>query len=244
MKTLTFAMRNTKEIVRDRINLVFGILFPLVLLLLLTLIQSNIPVEQFPIDKLAPGIAIFGLSFISLFSGLLISKDRESSFMMRLMSSPMKAKDFIIGYIVPMLPMAIIQSTVCFIVALFLGLSWTPHIILAIIATIPSALIFIGIGLICGTFLTDKQVGGLCGALLTNLSAWFSGTWFDVALVGGMFEKIANCLPFIHAVNLGKAIIQGDMGIVLPELLWVVGYALMILVLAIILFTKRMNKMY
>lgn len=244
MQTLAFASRNAKEILRDRINLFFGILFPLVLLLLLTLIQSNIPVEQFPISKLAPGIAIFGLSFISLFSGVLISKDRESSFMMRLMSSPMKPKDFIIGYMLPLLPMAIVQSTACFIVALFLGLSWSPYVILAIIATIPSAFIFIGIGLICGTFLTDKQVGGLCGALLTNLSAWFSGTWFDVSLVGGVFEKIANGLPFIHAVNLGKAIIQEDMVTVFPELVWILGYAIAILVLAILLFTKRVNTMY
>ena len=241
MKMITFARRNIKEILRDRINLCFGILFPIVLLLLLTMIQSNIPVEQFPIITLTPGIAIFGLSFISLFSGMLIAKDRESSFMMRLMSSPMRAQDFIIGYVMPLLPMAILQSTVCFIVALFLGLPWSPYIILAIITTVLPAFIFISIGLICGTLFTDKQVGGLCGALLTNLTAWFSGAWFDVSLVGGVFENIANGLPFIHAVNLTKAVLQGGSSTILPDLLWVVGYATILFVLSIIIFTKRMN---
>ncbi|MEG0277044.1 MAG: ABC transporter permease [Coprobacillus sp.] len=243
MKTLAFASRNTKEILRDKVNLIFGIAFPIVLLVLLTVIQSNIPVEQFPIDRLTPGISIFGLSFISLFSGFLIAKDRTSSFMMRLMSSPMKSSNFILGYVLPLVPMALVQSSICFIVALFLGLTWTPNIILIIIANIPTAFIFISIGLICGTFFTDKQVGSLCGALLTNLCAWFSGTWFDVALVGGIFESVANCLPFIHAVNLGRTILLGNWSQVMPDLLWVVGYAIVLIFISIYFFTKKMKQM-
>lgn len=91
MKTLSFSVRNTKEILRDKLNLAFGLGFPVVVLLL-SLIQSNIPVELFAIDKLAPGIAVFGLSFISLFSGMLIAKDRTSAFMLRLFASPMMAR--------------------------------------------------------------------------------------------------------------------------------------------------------
>ncbi|MEG0592277.1 MAG: ABC transporter permease [Coprobacillus sp.] len=243
MKTLAFASRNTKEILRDKVNLIFGIAFPIVLLVLLTVIQSNIPVEQFPIDRLTPGISIFGLSFISLFSGFLIAKDRTSSFMMRLMSSPMKSNNFILGYVLPLIPMAFIQSAICFIAALFLGLAWTPNIILVIIANIPTAFIFISIGLICGTFFTDKQVGSLCGALLTNLCAWFSGTWFDVSLVGGIFETVSNCLPFIHAVNLGRSILIADFNQIMPDLLWVIGYAIVLIILAIYFFTKKMKQM-
>jgi len=88
VKLLAFASRNSKEILRDKLNLAFGIGFPVVLLLLLTAIQSNIPVPLFVIDHLAPGIAVFGLSFVSLFSGMLIAKDRTSSFMLRLFTSP------------------------------------------------------------------------------------------------------------------------------------------------------------
>lgn len=242
MKTLAFASRNTKEILRDRVNLTFGIVFPIILLLLLTVIQSNIPVEQFPIKKLAPGISVFGLSFISLFSGFLIAKDRSSSFMMRLMSSPMKSNNFILGYILPLVPMAIMQSTICFIAAICLGLPLSPNIILVIIANVPTAFIFISIGLICGTFFTDKQVGALCGALLTNLCGWFSGTWFDVSLVGGIFEKIANCLPFIHAVNLGESIILGQYNQITNDLLWVLGYSILLTILSITLFKKKMKS--
>ncbi len=203
MKTLAFASRNSKEIIRDRINLAFGIGFPVVLLLLLTAIQKNVPVELFVIDHLIPGIAVFGLSFIALFSGTLIAKDRASSLMARLFASPLTARDFIFGYTLPLLPMAIIQVAVCYAVAGLLGLRMTPNILLAMIVSIPSAILFIAIGLLCGSLFNDKQVGGVCGALLTNLSAWLSGTWFDLELVGGTFKRIANLLPFSHAVNAG-----------------------------------------
>lgn len=108
MPLYSFSMRNTKEILRDKLNLGFGIGFPIILLLLMTMIQSNIPVQVFEISKLAPGIAVFGLSFVSLFSGMIIAKDRTSSFMLRLFTSPMTAKDYIVGYTLPLIPMAIV----------------------------------------------------------------------------------------------------------------------------------------
>lgn len=242
MKTLSFASRNTKEILRDKLNLAFGIAFPLILLGLLTLIQSNIPVDLFKIERLTPGVAVFGLSFISLFSGILISKDRASSFMMRLFTSPMRSRDFILGYIIPLMPMAIAQTSVCFIAAFCLGLELSINVLLTIIVLLPAALIFIGIGLICGSVFNEKQVGGVCGALLTNLSAWLSGTWFDVSLVGGVFEKIADALPFIHAVNAARAALAGDYAGIFPDLWWVIGYAIVSLGLSIIIFNKKMKS--
>lgn len=242
MKTKAFALRNFKELIRDRLNLAFGIGFPVVLLLLLSMIQSNIPVSLFAIERLVPGVAVFGLSFISLFSGILIAKDRASSFMLRLFTSPMTAANFIFGYILPLLPIAIIQIAVCYAVALLLGLSFTVNILVSILVTIPVAVVFIALGLLCGSIFTDKQVGGICGALLTNLSAWLSGTWFDVELVGGAFKSIANALPFLHAVNAGRAALAGDYAGIFPDLWWVIGYAAAVLIVAIVVFTHKMNS--
>ena len=242
MKTLAFASRNSKEILRDRLNLAFGIGFPIVLLLLLSAIQSNIPVELFVIDHLAPGIAVFGLSFISLFSGMLIAKDRTSSFMLRLFTSPLTSSHFIFGYTLPLLPMAILQVTVCFIVAFFLGLTVSINVLLTIIVLIPAAVLFIAIGLLCGSLFNDKQVGGVCGALLTNLSAWLSGTWFDLDLVGGAFKRVADALPFVHAVKAGRAALSGNYSSIFPDLWWVIGYAVAIMAIAILVFMKKMNS--
>ena len=242
MKMLAFASRNTKEILRDPVNLAFGIGFPLVLMLLLSAIQANIPVSLFEIDNLAPGLAVFGLSFISLFSGTLIAKDRSTSFLARLISSPLTAIDFILGYTLPLIPMAVMQSLICFLVAAFLGLEININILVALIVLVPAAILFIGIGLLSGSLLSDKQVGGVCGALLTNLSAWLSGTWFDLNLVGGAFKTVAYALPFVHAVNATRAAISGNYSEIMSDLWVVIVYAVIILALAIYFFNKKMKS--
>ena len=187
MRLLAFSGRTAKEILRDPLNLFFGLGFPLVLIGLLTAIQANIPVPMFELDNLTPGITVFGLSFMTLFAAVLISKDRESALLQRLYTTPLTASD-------------------------------------------------------CGSVFNSKQVGGICGALLTNLSAWMSGIWFDVELVGGVFKKIANALPFIHAVELERAVFSADYSNILPHLWWVLGYTVVAVVVAVLLFLRQMRK--
>ena len=242
MKTLAFASRNAREILRDPLNLAFGIGFPLAVLFLLSIIQSNVPVSIFEIENLAPGIAVFGLSFISTFSGMLIAKDRSTSFLMRLFSSPLTGANFILGYSLPLLPFAIMQCAICFIAAFFLGLTISVNVLIALIVLIPISILFIGIGLLAGSLLTDKQVGGICGALLTNLAAWLSGAWFDLNLVGGTFKQVAYALPFVHAVDAGKSALAGNYSGMFPHLWWVIGYATVIVFLAVLIFSKKMNR--
>ena len=241
MKMLTFANRNAKEILRDPLNLAFGLGFPIVLILLLTAIQSNVPVSLFEIGHLTPGITVFGLSFMTLFSATIIAKDRGSSLLQRLYTTPLTAKDFIIGYTLPILPIAVAQTVVCYIVALILGLEFTVNILLAVVCVIPAALLFIAMGLLCGSVFTDKQVGGICGALLTNLSAWLSGIWFDLSLVGGVFEKIANFFPFVHAVEMTRALLAGNYTDIFQHIWWVLGYASIAIIAAVFLFLKQMK---
>ena len=229
MRALIFAKRNAKEMLRDPINLCFGLGFPIVLILLLSLIQANIPVSLFEISRLAPGVTVFGLSFMTLFSATLISRDRGTSFLQRLYTTPLRPIDFIIGYTLPIIPFAIAQSIVCYIVAVFLGLDITVNLFLAIILIIPISILFIALGLLFGSILNDKQVGGICGALLTNLSAWMSGVWFDLELMGGVFKKIAYALPFVHAVEMERAVIAGNYSQIFPHFCWILGYAVIFL---------------
>lgn len=237
-----FSGRTAKEILRDPLNLFFGLGFPLVLIGLLTAIQANIPVSIFELDSLTPGITVFGLSFMTLFAAVLISKDRESALLQRLYTTPLTASDFIFGYTLPILPIAIAQSIICYLAAFLLGLEVKVTALYAVLWNIPTALFYISLGLICGSVFTSKQVGGICGALLTNVSAWLSGIWFDVKLVGGAFEKVANALPFIHAVELERAVFSGSYGDMLPHLWWVLGYTLVSIVGAILLFLRQMKQ--
>lgn len=242
MRMFTFAKRCTKEILRDPINLGFGLGFPLVLLLLLSALQSNIPVSLFEIDTLTPGITVFGLSFMTLFSATLISKDRESALLQRLYTTPLTGLDFILGYMLPILPISLGQSAICYLFAIPLGLTVSTNIVYAILGIIPMAVFNISLGLMCGSVFGVKQVGGICGALLTNLSAWLSGVWFDLKLVGGTFEKIANALPFVHAAQMEKALFSGDFEAAAYHLLPVLLYSALITVAAALCFLRQMKK--
>ncbi len=242
MKMLTFAGRNAKEILRDPLNLGFGLGFPLVLILLLSAIQANIPVALFEISQLAPGIAVFGLAFMTLFTATLIAKDRGSAFLQRLYTTPLTALDFVLGYTLPVIPISLAQSVICYIAALCLGLELTVNILWGLLFMIPIALLYIALGLLFGSILTDKQAGGVCGSLLTNLSAWLSGTWFDLELVGGVFRDVAYLLPFVHAVEMERAVLAGDFAGIFPHIWWVLGYTLGASVMAVFLFLRQMKK--
>ena len=237
MKLQALCRRTTWEIVRDPLNLAFGLGFPLVLLLLLSAIQANIPVSLFEIDRLTPGITVFGLAFVALFSATLVSRDRESALLQRLYTAPLTAGDFIFGYMLPLLPMAAVQAAVCYLAAIPLGLTVSVRMIWAVLLDLPAALLFIGLGLLCGSVMNVKQV-----ALLTNLTAWLSGTWFDLELVGGAFQRIAYALPFVHAVELDRAALSGDWASVMPHLWWVLAYAAAALAAAVLLFLRQMKR--
>ena len=242
MRMMTFARRCAKEMLRDPLNLAFGLGFPLVLLLLLSAIQANIPVPLFEIDTLTPGITIFGLSFMTLFSATLIARDRETALLQRLYTTPLTGLDFILGYMLPILPMALAQAAICYLFAIPLGLTVSVNIFYAVLGIILMAVFNIALGLLCGSILGVKQVGGLCGALLTNLSAWFSGVWFDLDLVGGSFRKIANLLPFVHASDMEKALFSGNFDAAMDHILPVAAYAILVTAAAVFCFLRQMKR--
>ena len=242
MRMLIFAKRNAKEILRDPVNLAFGLGFPLVLLLLLSALQANIPVSLFEIDTLTPGITVFGLSFMTLFSATLVAKDRESALLQRLYTTPLKGIDFIIGYMLPLLPIALGQTVICYLFAVPLGLTVSVNIIYAVIGIIPMAVLNIALGLLCGSVFGVKQVGGVCGALLTNLSAWLSGVWFDLKLAGDFFEKLANALPFFHAAETEKALFSGSFELAISHIRPIFIYGVFVTSIAVLLFLRQMKK--
>lgn len=245
-RTLFFARRNSLEILRDPMSLFFGICFPIILLLLLSLIDSAIPSEAgmtlYHIENLAPGIAAFGLCFLALFASMLVSKDRCSSFMLRLLTSPMTAGEFISGYCLPMIPMGLAQVLMCYLAALPLGLPATIHLLPAIFGMLPVIILYISLGLLLGTILSEKSVGGICGALLTNLAGWLSGTWFSIEMIGGTFETICTILPFYAASLASKLLFQGEFSQALPQLGRVTAWAAAAFLAAVLVFTRNIRK--
>lgn len=246
MRTWIFTKRCAKEMLRDPLTLIFGAGFPLILLLLLSLMDRNIPAgagpATFHIQNLLPGVIVFGFSFLALFGGLLLASDRDTALLTRLFTSPLRAADFIAGYALPLIPLGLAQAIACILLALALGLTPTVHLLSMLLFLAPTLLLFVSVGLLFGALLNSKQVGSLCGALLTNVSAWLSGTWFDLALLGDGFSSFAHVLPFAHAVDAARAALAGDLISALPSLLVVSAYACATSALSVLFFRRKMRR--
>lgn len=238
MRMLNFANRNFKELIRDPLSLIFEIALPIFLLFIFQ--QFKIPNEIFKINNFTPGIILFGFSFITLFTSTLISKDRNTSLLIRLGTSPMKSLDYILGYILSIIPIIILQDILFFIVAIILGLSFSMSIIYTILVSIIVSILFVGFGILIGSLVSEKATGGI-GSIIVQLVCFTSGMYFSKELVGKTFSKICELLPFESSLNIIKGVLNNDLSLITTSnIITFVLYTIGILVLSIIVFNKKM----
>lgn len=211
-----FAVRNGKEMLRDPLSYLFCVGFPLVMLVVMTLVDRSIPTQAgmtlFRIRNLSGGIMVFGLTFVMLFTALTISKDRSGAFLLRMYASPMTAMDFVAGYLLPMLAVALVQcgliAAASFAVSLLVGeMLPVTGLLLSLLVAVPSAVFFIGLGLLFGTLLSDKAAPGLC-SIVISLGSFLGSIWFDAEATGGVLLDIARCLPFHYCTKSLRAAVQ------------------------------------
>lgn len=240
-RILALAKRNWLEMLRDPLTLGFGAGFPLALMLLLWAIQSRIPVALFAPERLVPGVMGFGQAFLALFVALGVARDRGGALMLRLLCSPARATDCLLGWLLPLLGLALAQGALCLLCGFARGLPLNARALAALLALLPGALVQIELGLLCGSLLDERQVGGICGAALTNLTAWLSGAWFDLTLLGGAVERIARLLPFANAVEAARAALSGNWAALPLPLLNVSLWSLALGMVASLAFARRMR---
>ena len=233
MRIINFAKRNFKEIIRDPLSIIFAILLPLFLLFIFQ--QFNIPSENYKLENFTPGIIIFGFSFLTLFTAMLVAKDRSTSLLIRLGTSPMKPVEYILGYIISIIPIIIIQNVLFFILAIILGLSFSINIIWAILVSIVVAILFIAIGILIGSTFTEKASSGI-SSIVVQLVCFTGEMYFPKEMLGDVFAKICNILPFEGCVT----IIKGIQIISLRNIIVFLIYTIAILAISIIVFKRKM----
>lgn len=247
MRSIVYAKRVTKELLRDPLSYIFCLGFPIFMLILFTVINASLPVEAqmtiFRLESITPGIGMFGLTFIMLFVAIQLSKDRETSLLTRLYTSPMKAADFVLGYALPALVIAVAQLLIAFAFAMILGLFIGEKLpvagsLLSVFSLLPSAVLFIALGILFGSILSDKSAPAVTSILITAASL-LGGVWIPLDAMEGL-KRVCEYLPFYHSVEAARAAMLGLDGIALHELL-VTLYALLSLVLAISVFKKKMK---
>ena len=258
MRTLNFAKRNFKEIIRDPLSIIFSVLLPLFLLFIFK--QINIPNESYELHNFTPGIVVFGFSFITLFTAMLVSKDRTSSLLIRLGISPMKPIEYILGYMLSIIPLILIQNVLFFILAIALGLSFSINIIWAILISIVVAILFIAIGIILGSLFSEKAsailfiaIGIILGSLFSEkassgissiviqLVCFTSGMYFPRELLGDVFSRICEYLPFESCVTIIKGVMNANLeSITIRNIIVFSIYTILALIISILIFKEKM----
>ena len=238
MRTLNFAKRNFKEIIRDPLSIIFSVLLPLFLLFIFK--QINIPNESYELHNFTPGIVVFGFSFITLFTAMLVSKDRTSSLLIRLGISPMKPIEYILGYMLSIIPLTLIQNVLFFILAIALGLSFSINIIWAILISIVVAILFIAIGIILGSLFSEKASSGI-SSIVVQLVCFTSGMYFPRELLGDVFSRICEYLPFESCVTIIKGVMNANLeSITIRNIIVFSIYTILSLIISILIFKEKM----
>jgi ABC-2 type transport system permease protein len=241
MKILSLADRNMKEVYRDPVSMLLGLAMPVALLILFSSINNKVQLDMFSPKLLTPGIIIFCFAFLIMFSAVLLAKDRQSAFLTRLFTAPLKPSDFILAYILPFMPLALFQTGVCFIIGITLGATFQ-NVFLSLVIFFFIALTCISLGMILGALLTVNQVSGV-GSLLITAIGLFSGAWMPLKTVGGIFETIGYALPFAHAVDATKSLLSGSsFTAIMGNFYWILFYTAALFILAILSFKWKMKQ--
>ncbi len=241
MKYTYFAGRNSKEIFRDPLSLLLGGLLPVVFIAFFSLLAKNVPMDVFQPVNIVPGLTVFGFTFITMFLGLLIAKDKSSSFLTRLFISPLKARDFILGYFIPVLPLATLIALSCLITGIFVGVPLSVRLIYTFLSFIPFVLFSGFFGIFLGVVCRETQVMAI-GNIYVIASPLLGGAWMDLNILGETIKKITDYLPFSHAIEASRIVLSGR-----PDGLWIhLGvvclYALVFFVLAVLFFRRKMRS--
>lgn len=240
----TLAGRNVKEILRDPLSLIFMMGLPLFMEILFFFIFHKLT-AQFEIRYLAPGIAVFAQAFTTLFAGLLIALDRGTSFLTRLYVSKARSYEFIFGYTLSLLPVALVQSALFFLVGGLLDPSfWSVRFLWGILLCGVTSLLFIGLGILFGATCSEKSVGGVSSAVIAGQSI-LSGMWFPTEGLGDGFLTALRVLPFKNATMLIQNAVNGYGDFVadmLCPLLIVLAYTAAAFALAIVVFQNKMKR--
>jgi len=239
MRSAELARRNVREVIRDPLSLGIAVALPLLLLLTLQALGGDGTPFLTP-TLLTPGIILFGFVMVMFSSAMILSRDRETSLLARLLTTPLRSTDFVVGYSLPYLLVAIAQAALLLTVGALLGLEINGSVPLVALVVTLMAVFFVALGMIIGSVLTIAQTSGAYALVL--ILTIFGGAWFDLEEIGGVFRTVGNMLPFKHALDATRAVMADGAGYteIATDLYWIGGYTLGAVLLAVTLFRRRM----
>jgi len=187
-----------------------------------------------------PGIAVYGLMILIATAAEIIASDREKGFLSRMFTTPARPSDFVMGYSLPFIPVLIVSALVYLGVGMGLGLTIIGNLGHVFLIFFLIGLCGIGIGMIVGSLIKSESQAGISWLFIVPV-AMISGAWFTVDRMPSALKSIAGVLPFIHAIDGSRAVVNGSpFSAIVVDFYWIIGWAVVLFAAGIILFRRTM----
>lgn len=195
-------------------------------------------------DFIGPGIIVFGILIIIPTAARTMVSDKEKGMLARLLTTPTRPIDFILGYSLGLVLLAAAQIIIIMLATWLLGLNMTGNPFLAFFVFLLTSLCCIGIGMVVASLTkTENQAEPLCWLFAMPLAA-LSGCWFSTDLMPSYLRTFAYAFPFAHTIDASRAILIRGVGLeaISYDFLFLVGWAVVIFALGVILFRRSMRS--
>ncbi len=207
-------------------------------------VPTQIETDITYVDFLAPGIIVFGLLILIPTVANMMASDKEKGMLSRLLTTPARPVDFILGYSLGLVLVAAAQILIIMVVTWLFGLNMIGNPLLAYLIFLLTSLSCIGLGMIATSLAkTRNQAASLTWLFAMPLAA-VSGVWFPIEMMPSYLRNIAYAFPFAHTVDASRAILMRGAGLeaIRGDFLFLVGWAVVVFAIGAILFRRNMRS--
>lgn len=204
----------------------------------------HIETEISYVDFMGPGIIVFGLLILIPTSARTMVRDKEKGFLARLLTTPTRPVEFISGYLLCLVVIAIAQIIIFMVGAWSLGMDIVGSMWLAFLVFFFTGLCSIGIGMVVASLTrSENQAEPLCWLFAMPL-AMLSGCWFSIELLPSYLRAVASAFPYAHTIAAARAVLIRGVGLeaINTDMLFLVGWAVVVFLIGVILFRRSMRS--
>lgn len=199
------------------------------------------------IDFLLPGIVAMSIMQMAVFSVAFVFTDyKEKGILKRLLATPMKPQDFVASQVITRLLVAVVQAAVLLAVgALIFGSHIYGNPLLILLIVLLGSIMFLGLGFtISGLSKTVEAVPAIANIIVFPM-LFLSGIFFPTSSMPGWLQQVVTYLPLQPFAKALRAVVGegASFSAVQGELAWVFGWAIVLVILAIITFRFEEKRM-
>jgi ABC-2 type transport system permease protein len=196
------------------------------------------------IDFIGPGIITFGLLILIPTAARPIVRDKERGFMARLLTTPTRPLDFILGYSLSMVVITIAQIVIFIFGAWAMGMDIIGNLGLAFLVFFLTGLCSVGIGMVIASLSKSENQAEPLAWIFSMPLAMLSGCWFSIEMMPSYIRAVAFAFPYAHTVEAARGVLIRGVGLeaVSYDLLFLVGWAVAIFAIGVVLFRRSMRS--